>query len=134
MGRMGSNVSRARGLAMSRPYQHLDYADHGGVFCVQIKTGLHENTLDAFGDEMSRLVDEEGCRKLVLCLGPGDFECLYSVFLAKLINVQRKMDAVGGTMALAELSENTQDVFRATGLDKHFKFFPDRTSAIKALA
>jgi anti-anti-sigma factor len=119
---------------MPGPYEHLDFVNQGGVYCVQIKTGLHEDTLDHFGSEMNRLIDEDGCRKMVLCLGPGDFECLYSVFLAKLINVQRRMDAVGGALALAELSPNTEDVFRATGLDKHFTFFPNRAAAIKALA
>ena len=118
---------------MQRPYQHLDYNDQGGVFCVRLKGGnLDEEGLERLNAEMGRLIDEEGCRKMVLSLGPGDLDCLYSVFLAKLINLQRRLESVGGSVVLSEVSSNTQDVFRATGLDRFFKFFADQTSAVQS--
>ena len=55
-------------------------------------------------------------------------------FLAKLVNLQRRLDSVGGHMALVDVSPNTQDVFRATGLERYFKFFPDMDSATQSLA
>ena len=120
---------------MQRPYQHLEVSELDGVSCVRIKdTRIHADGLEQLGTELARLVDEDGCRKMVLSLGPGDLICLYSVFLAKLINLQRRLDAAGGTMALAEASANTEQVFRATGLDRHFKFFPDPKAAVDALA
>jgi hypothetical protein len=119
---------------MQRPYQHLEFRDQGGVFCVRIdKTMLHEDGLEPLGAELARLIDEEGCRKMVLSLGPGDLDCLYSVFLAKLVTLQRRLEAFGGTMALAEASDNTQGVFRAMGLERHFKFYPDQAAAVQAL-
>jgi anti-sigma B factor antagonist len=118
---------------MQRPYQHLDYDEHNGIFCVKIKNRLGEEALEQMGAELGRLVDEAGCRKMVLCLGPGDLDCLYSVFLAKLITLQRRLEAVGGALALAALSPNTHDVFRATGLGQHFRFYPDIDSARQAL-
>jgi anti-anti-sigma factor len=118
---------------MQRPYQHLDYQEQDGVFCVRLKGGnFHEEGLENLSAEMARLIDEEGCRKMVLSLGPGDLECLYSVFLAKLINLQRRLEGVGGSVVLSEVSTNTQDVFRATGLDRFFKFFPDQASALQS--
>jgi anti-anti-sigma factor len=131
-----SNLESAirEGSAMQRPFQQVDYREQDGVFCVRLKSRqLHEEGLERFSAELSRLIDEGGCRKMVLNLGPGDLECLYSVFLAKLINVQRRLDAVGGVMALAEVSPNTLDVFRATGLERHFKFYPDEADALRAL-
>ena len=118
---------------MQRPYEHLDYQEQGGVFCVRLKrTDLHEHGLEKLSAEMARLIDEDSCRKMVLSLGPGDLECLYSVFLAKLINLQRRLESVGGSMVLCEVSPNTLDVFRATGLDRFFKFFPDQPSATQS--
>ena len=120
---------------MQRPYQQLDYQEQSGVFCVRLKRdNLHEDGLEKLSAEMARLIDEDGCRKMILSLGPGDLECLYSVFLAKLINLQRRLESVGGSMVLTEVSPNTQDVFRATGLDRFFKFYPDQTSALQSFA
>jgi anti-anti-sigma factor len=119
---------------MSRPYQQVEYQVQDGVFCVGLIGSLHEDGLDAVSAELGRLMDDDGCRKMVLALGPGDLECLYSVFLAKLINLQRRLEAVGGTVVLAELSSNTREVFRVTGLERHFRFFADRGSAVRALA
>ena len=120
---------------MQRPYQHVNFRQEGGVFCVRIKNKYTpEEALEQLGGELARLIDEEGCRKMVLSLGPGDFECLYSVFLAKLINLQRRLESFGGALVLAGVSENTQDVFRATGLERYFKFYPDEDAALKELA
>jgi len=119
---------------MQRTYHHLDCHVQGDVFCVRIKNHrLQEDGLEELSAELARLIDEDGCRKLVLSLGPEDFECLYSVFLAKLVNLQRRLEEVGGKMALAETGPNTVDVIRATGLEKYFRFFPDQTSAMQSL-
>ena len=119
---------------MHRPFQHLEYDVQDGVFCVRLKNKLDEEALEELGVEWGCLISEQGCRKMVLNLGPDDLECLYSLLLAKLVNLQRRMHAVGGTLVLAELSANTQDVFSATGLDRHFQFYRDQSSAITALA
>jgi anti-anti-sigma factor len=120
---------------MQRAYQQLETTRQGEVVCVSIRPQrLLEDGVEELGAEMARLIDEDGCRKIVLNVGPGDLDCLYSMFLAKLVNLQRRLEAVGGRMALAQASENTREVFRATGLERHFKFFPDEPAAVQALA
>jgi anti-anti-sigma factor len=127
-------AASTEGFVMERVFKQLDYGEQNGIFCVRVKhQKLQEEDLEELSSELARLVDEAGCRRLVLCLGPGDLECLYSVFLAKLINLQRRLEQVGGRMALAETSPNTHDVFRATGLEKYFKFYPDQSSAVQSL-
>ncbi len=118
---------------MHQPYLHLDFDEHDGVFCVRLKKTLHGEALEELGVELNCLVNDRGCRKMVLNLGPEDVECLYSILLAKLVNLQRRLEAAGGALALAQLSENTQGVFRATALDRHFRFYRDQASAVKAL-
>jgi anti-anti-sigma factor len=120
---------------MHRPYKRLEYREQDGVFCVRIKAQkLQENGLDELSTELARLVDEEDCRKMVLSLGPGEFECLYSVFLAKLVNLQRRLENAGGRMVLAEATPAVQGIFRAAGLERHFTFFADPLHAVQALA
>src|SRR5207247_662893 len=103
--------------------------------CVRILNHrLQADRMEQLCAEIARLIDEAGCKKMVLSLGPRDVECLYSLFLGSLVNMKRRLESAGGAMILAELSANTFGVFQATGLDKHFKFFPDTLSALQAIA
>jgi hypothetical protein len=89
--------------------------------------------LENLGAEIARLVDEDGWRKLVLVLGPEEPQCLYSVFLAKLINLQKRLENDGGALALAQLNATALDFFEAAGLENFFHFYPDVATACAAL-
>ncbi len=117
-----------------RPYSYIAFDRVGDLFRVKItKTQIEDHHMDDFGAELARLMDEENCKKMVLQLGPGDLDFLVSVFLAKLINLQRRLSSAGGALALCDLSEATRDLFRIAGIEKFFKFFPDQQSAIQSL-
>lgn len=117
---------------MDRPYRQIEVERVGAVFCVRLRqTELDDEGLEELGAELARLLDEEGCHKLALCLGPETPECLVSVFLAKLVNLQRRLEPRG--LALAEVSPGVRAVFRTAGLEKFFHFYPDRATAIAAL-
>lgn len=123
------------GVLMQRPYMQIEVERQGGVFCVRIiDHRLPVDALEDLGAELGRLIDEEGCRKMVLNLGPGDLDCLYSLFLAKLVSLQRRLENAGGQLAIAQASDNTREVFRVTALEKFFKFYPDQASAVNALS
>ena len=47
---------------------------------------------------------------------------------------RNEMLRVGGKMALAEASPNTVEVFRVTGLEKYFRFYPEPEDAVQALS
>ena len=120
---------------MERPYQQIEFERRGEVYCVRLRHAkLDENGLEELSAEMARLIDEDGCRKMVLALGPEDPLCLYSVFLAKLVNLQRRLGAAGGALALAGLSDNTQHIFQVAGLHKFFFFHPEVETAVGALS
>ena len=120
---------------MPRPYQLIETARDGAVFCVRLRQSrFDDDGLEQLGAELARLIDEEGCGRMVLCLGPGDLTCLYSVLLAKLINLHRRLEATGGGFALAELDPDTRQLFALAGLEKFFRFYPDRAAAAQALA
>ena len=119
---------------MRRPYQFIAFERNGDIFCVRLRTTrMEDHQLDDLGAELARLIDEENCRKMVLNLGPEEPECLISVFLAKLINLQRRFEDMNGALALAHASADTRNIFRIAGIEKFFQFFPDEHSALQAL-
>jgi len=118
---------------MDRPYHYIDVERHDGAACVKLRqTSFDDAELEELGAEIGRLVDEEGCRRLVLILGPGHPQCLYSVFLAKLVNLQKRLESDNGQLALAHLSLATYAVFQAAGLERFFAFYPHQAAALNA--
>ncbi len=116
---------------MERPYRHVHVDRNEAVFCARLaKLQYDDLELEELSAEIARLVDEEGCRKLVLWLGPGEPQFLFSVFLAKLINLQKRLEAHGGQLALCNLSKATRGIFQAAGLERFFHFFPDEAAAL----
>jgi hypothetical protein len=120
---------------MQRPFHFIVYEIDGDVSCVSLKNPrVEDHQMDDLGAELARLIDEENCRKMVLNLGPEEPECLISIFLAKMINLQRRLDGLGGAFALAQVSEYTRNIFRIAGIEKFFHFYPDQASAVQALS
>lgn len=112
----------------------LDVERKGNVFCVRLlHTRIEDEQIEDLGAELGRLIDEENARKVVFNLGPGDLDCLISVFLAKLVALERRLRDHGGALALAHLSPDTREVFRIAGIEKFFHFYPDQQSAVQAL-
>jgi hypothetical protein len=92
-------------------------------------TRMEEPEIYQFAEELVSLIARDGCRRLALSLGPEPPSCLYSVFLAKLISVQRTMHEHGGSMVLIDAKPITRSVFEACLLDRQFTFLPDLTAA-----
>ncbi|MBI3407422.1 MAG: STAS domain-containing protein [Planctomycetes bacterium] len=119
---------------MERPFKQIEVERVEGAFCVRIrKVELDEKSLEDVGAEIARLIDEENGLHIILNLGPKDPLCLYSVLLAKLISLQRRLQKIGGELALANLGPETKKIFQVAGLEKFFSFYPDQTAALEAL-
>jgi len=119
---------------MERPYRHLAVQRHGDVFCVRLTTRqMHETEIIELADELVSLVIDEGCRKMALSLGPEAPDCLYSIFLAKLVMVRRRMRECGGAMKLCDVPAQVLGIFEACRLKDHFEFVSDQNAAIAAL-
>jgi len=120
---------------MESTYHHIEVSTANDVFCVHLKNiNMPEHEVHDLGAEMLRMIDEDGCRKLVLSLGPDEPHLLFSVFLAKLVMVHRRLLEVNGRMMLCDVNAEVMGVFKACQLDSYFDFAPDSTSAIAALA
>src|SRR5690242_13565515 len=110
---------------MSQPSRLIDVQRRGDVWCVRPRrTRLEEPEVYALADELLGLINE-GCRQMALALGPAEPDCIYSVFLAKLMTVQRVLAEHGGGLVLCQVSPVARTVFEAARLDDQFSFLPD---------
>ena len=115
--------------------RHLSCEKLGDVWIVRMRNfRMLEPELMEMADEVVSLIEDDGCRKLVFCLGPGDVACLYSIFLAKLVMIRRHILEKGGVIRIAQASENTKNVFRTCDLDKILTFVPEVEPAVTELA
>ncbi|HZZ79927.1 MAG TPA: hypothetical protein VFE62_15515 [Gemmataceae bacterium] len=120
---------------MKGPEKLLKVEKVGNVHCVDLHAArLEDDQMDDLGAEFAQLVDVDNARAVVLMLGPDEVDCLLSVFFAKVLNLQRRLDSVEGKLALAQVNDDTRELFRIAGIEKYFSFYPDRQSAVKALS
>src|SRR5262245_38528736 len=115
---------------MTTPWHHIDVESRGDLRCVRLRrTRVEEASIDALGDELLAAGSEEGCRRLALSLGPQPPDCLYSIFLGKLIAVQRRLRQLGRTLVLCEAGPEVLAIFGACKLVDHFTFVADFDAA-----
>jgi hypothetical protein len=120
---------------MERPYRHITVDREGDVHCVRLaQLHLSETDVIELSDELVSLIIDRGCRKLALSLGPESPECLYSIFLAKLVMVRRRLRECNGHMRLCEVAPPVLGIFEACRLNDYFEFEPTRQAAVASLA
>jgi hypothetical protein len=118
---------------MSAPLKYLQAEQFGDVLAIRLQpTTVAVDDLDGMLAEVEGALSERGCKKLVFSLGPDEPLCLYSVFLAKLVSLQRRLQNGGGGLKIAEASADVQEIFEACRLHSFFEFIPDRAAAIAA--
>jgi hypothetical protein len=104
----------------------IEVQRRGDVFCVRLRRHrLDETEIGALIDALEGLITTEGCGKLALSLGPQPPECLYSVFLAKLIHLQRVLNEHGGRMVLCQVGPEVRSIFTCCRLETLFHFVAD---------
>ena len=112
--------------------RRLEVEDSGDVSVVHFvdKKILDEQNIQMIGEDLFKLVDELGRRKIVLNFGNVEF--LSSAALGKLITLNRKVQAVRGKLILCTISKEIREVFEITKLDKLFTILPDEQAALQA--
>jgi anti-anti-sigma factor len=88
-----------------------------------------ETSIQDIGKKLYRLVDEQGCKNILIDL--GNIEYLTSAALGMLITLNKKVQAGGGRLALCSIPPQIHKVFESTGLDRFFRIdaCPDLSSA-----
>ena len=89
---------------------------------------LDEQNIQAIGEQLYALVDDEG-RSHVL-LNFDNVEYLSSAALGKLITLNKKIRAVSGQLKLCSIKPEIYEVFEITKLNKVFQIFDEVKDAL----
>jgi anti-sigma B factor antagonist len=114
-----------------KPRRRLEVEDMGDIAVVNFidKKILDEQNIQMIGDDLFRLVDELGRRKILLNFSNVEF--LSSAALGKLITLNRKVQGLRGKLVLCCISKEIKEVFEITKLDKLFTIHLDEQSALQ---
>lgn len=113
-------------------YRHLDVDEVGAVSVVRFHDHkiIEDINIQELGQEMFHLVEVEGRDKLLLNFASVDF--LSSAALGKLITLDKKMKAHGGTLKLSNIRPEIYEVFAITKLNRLFDIRDDEADALAA--
>jgi anti-anti-sigma factor len=121
---------------MSSPATHYQFAvaQHGPVTVVTFQAPrlVKEGTVEAIGEHLFAMVEEHGCRQLVLDF--SHVERIYSVMLGKVAGLHRKMQSVGGRLALCRMRAEVYDVFETLNLHQVLHIFTTTDDAVRSFA
>jgi anti-sigma B factor antagonist len=113
-------------------YRRLDVNEVGDVTVVRFRDRkiIEDVNIQELGQEMFRLVEADGRRKLLLDFSSVDF--LSSAALGKLITLDKKTKAHGGVLKLSNIHSEIYEVFAITKLNRLFDIRKDEADALAA--
>lgn len=117
---------------MTTAYRHMDLSQVGDVTVVRFRDQkiIEDINIQELGQELFRLVEADGCERLLLDFSSVDF--LSSAALGKLITLDKKMKAHGGTLKLSNIRSEIYEVFAITKLNRLFDIRKDEAEALAA--
>ncbi len=113
-------------------YRRLEVSEVGDVTVVRFRDRkiIEDINIQELGQELFQLVEEEKREKLLLNFLSVDF--LSSAALGKLITLDKKMKAAGGTLKLSNIRPEIYEVFTITKLNRLFDIKEDEADALAA--
>ena len=119
-------------MAQQQRKRRLEVEEIGEIAVVNFidKKILDENNIQMIGEDLFRLVDELGRKKVLLNFSNVEF--LSSAVLGKLVSLNRKLQAVRGKLILCGISKEIREVFEITKLDKLFTIHKEEQAALQA--
>jgi anti-sigma B factor antagonist len=112
--------------------RQLVVTDMGDVTVVSFteKKILDEPNIQAIGEQLYSLVDDQGKKKLVLNFSRVEY--LSSAALGKLITLNKKVQTAGGRLALCAIAPQIYEVFEITGLKRVFNMYGEEQEALQS--
>ncbi|MFW5692971.1 MAG: STAS domain-containing protein [Thermoguttaceae bacterium] len=113
-------------------YRHIEVNEVGDVTVVRFRDRklIEDIRIQELGQELFGLIDSENRDKLLLNFSQVEF--LSSSALGKLITLDKKMKANGGSMKLSNIRPEIFEVFNITKLDRLFDIRDDEADALAA--
>ncbi len=90
-----------------------------------------EDNIEQMARELVMLIDQYGCRQLVLSFAAVEF--VTSAALGKVIMVHRRLRREGGRMVVCAVHGTVAEVLHASRLDEYFRIAADDAAAVSVL-
>jgi anti-sigma B factor antagonist len=132
-GGMQGSASQDETKSVSPPHRRrLEVEEIGDVTVVTFvdRKLLDKQNVEIVGEELFRLVDEGGRRKILLNF--GNVEYLSSTMNGKLITLHKKMQNIHGRLVFCNIDPQIYEVFEITKLNKFFYILRDEQTALLA--
>lgn len=91
---------------------------------------LDEQNIQAIGEQLFSLIDDEARKKILLNF--HDVEYLSSAALGKLITLNKKAKASNGQLKMCNIKTEIYEVFEITKLNKVFPIYETEREALEA--
>jgi anti-sigma B factor antagonist len=120
-------------MSDAHEYQHLSVQEmpNGGLVVRFKRSRISETEhVQQARDELLSLVSPER----ILLIDFTNVEYLSSPVIGALLNVQRELEKLAGTISLCGLSPQFDELFRVLRLDRLFEIYPDLESALDGSA
>jgi anti-sigma B factor antagonist len=113
-------------------YQRLEVTEVGDVTRVRFRDAkiVEDMAIQEVGQQLFRLVEVDNRDKLLLSFATVEF--LSSAALGKLITLDKKIKAHGGTLKLSNIRPEIYEVFAITKLNRLFDIRKEEADALAA--
>jgi anti-sigma B factor antagonist len=111
-------------------YRHLDVNEVGNVAVVRFRDRkiVEDVNIQELGQEMFHLIEADNRERVLLNFSLVEF--LSSAALGKLITLEKKVKAHGGTLKLCNIRPEIYEVFAITKLNRVFDIKEDEADAL----
>ena len=111
--------------------RYLDLERRGDSCCVRFRRGrLDDREIDDLTEELLTAGLSDACSRLILSFGgPHPPQLMYSIFLARLITLQRRLAERGRELVLCDVGPAVRAIFEACHLHGYFRFAADLAAA-----
>ena len=113
-------------------YLKVEERDGIAIICFTVKELSDDENIEQLGLELFALVEQFGCRKLILSL--SGVEYLTSAVLGKMITLHRKLHRNEGTLVLCGLGDSVKNVLLTANLLEYFDVVDDIEDAMAKLS
>jgi anti-sigma B factor antagonist len=101
---------------------------------VSFKSATISNTeqIAVISKRIRDFIDNNRPNKVIFDFGEVKF--FSSLMLGLLLEIRAKLQPYNGEVTISKINPQLHRVFKITNLDKVFRFFPDKQSALKAMS
>ncbi len=109
----------------------VEITSEGSIAIVAFKAASISDVeeIAAASGQIKEFIEENHPNRIVFDFGGVKF--FSSQVLGLLLDIRAKLETYNGEVVISAIKPQLHRVFRITNLDKIFRFFPDRESAIK---